>query len=64
MLSDEVAELLRVEQQTIQIWCHKRKFPFVQISRRDYRFKPEDVQAWINKHYVPAEKPGLIPNTV
>ena len=54
LTSDEVADLLRIEQQTLQVWCSERRFPFIKMSRRDYRFRSADVQAWLDDHYVPA----------
>jgi excisionase family DNA binding protein len=53
LISEEVADLLRIEQQTLQVWCNERRFPFIKMSRRDYRFRNADVQAWLEKRFVP-----------
>jgi len=53
MTSEEVADLLRIEQQTLQVWCNERRFPFIKMSRRNYRFRSADVQAWLEKRVVP-----------
>jgi excisionase family DNA binding protein len=53
LTSGEVADLLRIEQQTLQVWCNERRFPFVKMSRRDYRFRSADVQAWLEGRFVP-----------
>ena len=53
LTSGEVADLLRIEQQTLQVWCNERRFPFIKMSRRDYRFRSADVQAWLEKRFVP-----------
>jgi len=53
LTSHEVADALRIEQQTLQVWCSEGRFPFIKMSRRDYRFRSADVHAWLEERFVP-----------
>lgn len=45
---DQLARYLNVPVATIRDWCYKRKIPFVKAGR-SVRFKPSDVETWLNQ---------------
>ena len=49
----EVADLLQMREQTLATWkCNGRHgLPYVQVGR-SIRYRPGDVQAWIDQHVV------------
>lgn len=47
--TEEVAELLSLKKNTLEIWRHEGKGPaFVRINGRSIRYRAEDVQAYLN----------------
>ena len=48
----ETARLLRLEPRTLQAWRLRgdKKLPFVRLSRRAVRYRPEDVRSFVEQH--------------
>ncbi len=47
----EVCELLGVTRSWVYDQIERNQFPVVVLGRRSYRFKPEDIQAFIDSKY-------------
>jgi excisionase family DNA binding protein len=45
----EAAEATGFSVGTIYHWISQKRIPFVRVSPRCVRFRPQDVQAWISK---------------
>ena len=55
---EEVAERLDVTQETVRRLLRRGELPGMQISKRSgWRMRPEDVDAFIRRHFRTAEKP-------
>jgi excisionase family DNA binding protein len=44
----EAAELLKVTERTVRLYCSEDRIPFVKISSRAYRIRKETIEAVIN----------------
>lgn len=49
---DEVARILKVDKRTIYYWIEKGTIPYVRINKKVVRFRPIDVEEFIQKHLV------------
>jgi excisionase family DNA binding protein len=49
---DEVAKLLKVNKRTIYSWVEKKQIPYIKINKKLIRFRPVDIQEFIQNHYV------------
>jgi excisionase family DNA binding protein len=49
----EVAEVLRLSEQTIQRYVLKKEIPYVKI-RKVIRFRPADIEKWVENGGIPA----------
>jgi len=47
MTPDELAEYLAVSKQTIRLWCHLGKIPFLKAGHL-VRFRKPDIDAWLS----------------
>ena len=57
MTEHEVAELLRLTRQTLSRWRAEDRGPAFLKIEGTIRYRREDVQAWLDKSGVKAEKP-------
>ena len=48
----ETSQLLGVKTNTLYAWVSRRVIPFVRLSPRVVRFRPEDLEAWVNERNV------------
>lgn len=48
MTTTEAALELRKARSTIQRLCREDKLPHVRLSKRDYRIRRNDLEAWMN----------------
>jgi excisionase family DNA binding protein len=51
----EVASLLGVSVKAIDKWVGEQRIPFLRLSRKCIRFRPSEIQSYLNKLKV---KPG------
>jgi len=51
MTYDQAAEYLAVSTKTLRRWVAERKIPVIIISRKLVRFRKEDLDRFISKHY-------------
>ncbi len=49
---DEVAKLLKVNKRTIYSWVEKKQISYIKINKKLIRFRPVDIQEFIQNHYV------------
>lgn len=48
---EEVAKLLKVDKRTIYYWIERKTLSHVRINRKVVRFRPTDVEEFIQKTY-------------
>ncbi len=49
---DEVAKLLKVNKRTIYSWVERKQISYIKINKKLIRFRPIDIQEFIQNHYV------------
>lgn len=49
---EEVARLLKVDKRTIYYWIERRTIPYIRINRKVVRFRPVDIEEFLQKHTV------------
>ncbi len=49
---DEVAKLLKVNKRTIYSWVERKQISYIKINKKLIRFRPVDIQEFIQNHYV------------
>jgi len=54
---DSLAKYLDVPKATIRDWCYKRTIPFIKVGRL-VRFKPKDIEGWLEANRVETYKPS------
>lgn len=51
---EEVAKILKVDKRTIYYWIERKTLPHVRINRKVIRFRPVDIEEFIQKHLIKA----------
>lgn len=51
---EEVAKILKVDKRTIYYWIDRKLINYIRINRKVVRFRPMDVEEFIQKHFVKA----------
>ena len=46
---DDVAKLLQVKKLSVYKLVYEKRIPVIKISRKMLRFKPEDIEEWLQK---------------
>ena len=59
LTTDEAAEYLAISAETLRRLCRRKEISFVRVGG-DYRFRPQDLEIWINANRE-EWKPGLAP---
>jgi excisionase family DNA binding protein len=50
MTTDEVCAYLQCSRDWLYIQIEKKRIPFIRIGERLYRFRPEEIEAWLAEH--------------
>lgn len=54
--SNEVAQMLKITANTLQIWRHQGKGPrYVKLSRRAVRYRKKDILDWVQNSMIETE---------
>jgi len=48
----QVAKLLNVTERTVYNWVEEKGLPCILVKNSARRFKPEDIEAWVDKQAV------------
>lgn len=51
---EEVARIIKVDKRTLYYWIERKMIPHVRINRKVVRFRPIDVEEFIQRHFVRA----------
>lgn len=51
---EEVAEIFKIDKRTVYYWIEKRTIPYIRINKKVIRFRPVDVDEFIQRHFVKA----------
>lgn len=51
---EEVAKMLKVNRRTIYHWIEKGQIPYIRFNSKTIRFRPIDIQEFIQNHFVKA----------
>lgn len=54
LTQSEVADLLKIQPDTLRKWCRARRIPHIRISRTLTIFDAKEIDAWIEKRHVAA----------
>lgn len=49
---EEVAEIFKIDKRTVYYWIEKKAIPYIKINRKVIRFRPVDVEEFIQRHFV------------
>jgi len=52
LTTDDVARMLKVNKRTIYYWVERKKIPHIKINNKLIRFRPVDIQEFIEKNLV------------
>lgn len=51
---DDLAEIIKIDKQTIYRWCKRKMMPHIRIGVT-YRFRKKEIIDWLNKNSVGEE---------
>jgi excisionase family DNA binding protein len=56
---EELANLLKLPEQTLYDWLKTRRIPYYRIGWRTIRFRASEIEAFLNRSLIPATAPPV-----
>jgi len=61
---EEVSKLLKVDKRTLYYWIDRKLINYIRINKKVVRFRPIDVEEFIQKHLVKASDVDEVVNEI